>query len=80
MASNGNRRPPRPRIEMTSTSASREEAAAVIAAVEQFLAETTPVAEAREPESRWLRAGLIEGVTSRSPVLPPEPGSGLPFS
>ena len=80
MAANGNRKPPRPRIEMTSTMASPEEAAAVIAAVEQFLAETTPVAEAREPESRWLRAGLIEGVTARSPVLPPEPGSGLPFS
>ena len=80
MAANGNRKPPRPRIEMTSTTASPDEAAAVIAAVEQFLAETTPVAEAREPESRWLRAGLIEGVTARSPVLPPEPGSGLPFS
>ena len=80
MAGNGNRKPPRPRIEMASTTASPEEAAAVIAAVEQFLAETTPVAEAREPESRWLRAGLIEGVTARSLVLPPDPGSGLPFS
>ena len=80
MAGNGNRKPPRPRIEMASTTASPEEAAAVIAAVEQFLAETTPVAEAREPESRWLRAGLIEGVTARSFVLPPEPGSGLPLS
>ena len=80
MASNGNRKPPRPRIEMATSTASPEEAAAVIAAVEQFLAETTPVAEVREPESRWLRAGLIEGVTAHSFALPPDPGSGLPFS
>ena len=80
MAANGNRKPPRPRIQMTSTSASPQEAAAVIAAVEQFIAETSPVAQAREPESRWLRAGLIEGVTARSFAVPPDPGTGLPFS
>ena len=80
MGNNGNRKPPRPRIEMASATASPEEAAAVIAALEQFLAETAPVVEATEPESGWLRAGLIEGVTARSPVLPPQPGSGLPFS
>ena len=80
MAGNGNRKPPRPRIEMTSTTASPEEAAAVVAALERFIAETAPVVEAREPESRWLRVGLIEGVTARRFALPPDPGSGLPFS
>ena len=41
MSENGNRKPPRPRIEMLSA-AEPEEAAAVIAAVEQFIAETSP--------------------------------------
>ena len=41
MATNGNRRPPRPRIEMLSA-AEPQEAAAVIAAVEQFIADTAP--------------------------------------
>lgn len=79
MGSNGNRKPPRPRIEMAASTATPEEAAAVMAALEGFLAETTPV-PAAEPQSRWQRAGLIEGVTARRGVLPPEPGSGMPFA
>jgi hypothetical protein len=40
-----------------------EEAAAVIAAIERFLADTTsPPAEAHEVVSGWLRAALQEGV------------------
>ncbi len=49
--SNGNRRPPRPRIEMLGPAEPRE-AAAVVAAVEQFLADTAPAPEpapARSP-------------------------------
>ena len=44
MATNGQRRPPRPRIEIVSGPASETEAAAIVAALEQFLAETAPVA------------------------------------
>jgi hypothetical protein len=80
MGANGNRKPPRPRIEMAASTATPEEAAAVIAALERFLAETTPVPAAEETQSRWQRAGLIEGVTARRAALPPEPGSGLPFA
>ncbi len=80
MASNGNRRPPRPRIEMASAAASPEEAAAVVAALERFLAETAPPPPAAAAPSPWQRAGLLEGVTARRVTLPPDPGGGLPFS
>jgi hypothetical protein len=63
VARNGHRRQRRPRIELTETAATPEEAAAIVAAVERFLADTTPppAAEA-ETESGWLRAALREGV------------------
>ncbi len=42
---------------------SPEEAAAAIAAIERFLADTSsPVGEADEVVSGWLRAALSEGV------------------
>jgi hypothetical protein len=70
MASNGKQSPPRPRIEVQHTSASPEEAAAIAAAMEQFLRDTAPAPEAVEPGiSRWLEAGLMEGVGR-------EPGDG----
>jgi len=61
MATNGHRTPPRPRIELKGSSASPEEAAAIAAAIEQFLHDTAPPpAPAEEPMSPWLRAGLLE--------------------
>jgi len=47
--------------------ASEEESAAIAAALEQFLAETTP-APAETPQSRWQQAALREG-TLRDPGL-----------
>ena len=42
-----------------------EQAAAIAAAIDLFVAETTPVAVAAEPQSvGWLRAALHEGVGS----------------
>jgi hypothetical protein len=68
MASNGKRRPPRPRIELVAGSATASEAAAIVAALERFLADTAP-APAPSPEvSRWQRAALVEGVSSRNPT------------
>ena len=61
MNGNGSRRPPRPRIEMLAGSPSGEEGAAVVAALEQFLAETAPEPELKA-QSRWQRAALLEGV------------------
>jgi hypothetical protein len=63
--SNGNRKPPRPRIELLTTAGSDTEAAAIVAALEQFLADTTPVAESKPVQSAWQRAALEEGVSAR---------------
>jgi hypothetical protein len=53
----------RPRLELLGTSATPEEAAAVIAAVEQFMRDTAPPpAPEAERESPWARAARLEGV------------------
>jgi hypothetical protein len=63
MGSNGDQHPPRPRIEIAQAAASPEEAAAIAAALEQFLRDTAPApAPATERVSPWLRAGLYENV------------------
>jgi hypothetical protein len=69
MSTNGERRPPRPSIRLLTEAASETEAVAVVAAVEQFLADTAPAPEpAPSPQSRWQHTALEEGV-SRAPVL-----------
>jgi hypothetical protein len=71
VTTDGRRRPPRPRIELVSPVASESEAAAIVAAVEQFLADTAPAPAAAEPPiTGWQRAALEEGVSA------PEPGGG----
>jgi hypothetical protein len=58
---NGRQNPSRPRIEVRQP-ASPEEAAAIAAAIEQFMRDTAPAPDRSEPElSPWLRAGLLEG-------------------
>jgi hypothetical protein len=53
----------RPRLELRGSSASPEEAAAVMAAIEQFLRDTTPPpAPVPSGPSPWVRAALREGV------------------
>jgi hypothetical protein len=53
----------RPKLEIVAPSASPEEAAAVVAAIEQFLRDTAPPpAPAEEPESGWIRAARLEAV------------------
>jgi len=53
----------RPRLRLEGSSASPEEAAAVIAAVEQFLRDTLPPAAPPEPApDAWLRATRLEAV------------------
>ena len=53
----------RPRLELVGTSATPEEAAAVVAAVERFLRDTTPPpAPAPAPVSPWVRAARLEAV------------------
>jgi len=53
----------RPRLEILGTSASPEEAAAVVAAVERFLRDTAPpAAPSPDPPSRWTQAARREAV------------------
>jgi hypothetical protein len=67
MSANGERHPPRPRIELITEPASESEAAAIVSALEQFLAETAPAPSAEDrPGSRWQRAALVEGVSARA--------------
>jgi len=62
VARNGKQTPPRPRIEIRSSAASPEEAAAIAMALERFLWETAPAPRAA-PRSRWQEAALREGVS-----------------
>jgi hypothetical protein len=58
---NGKQSPARPRIEVRQP-ASPEEAAAIAAAIEQFMRDTAPPPASPGPQlSPWLRAGLLEG-------------------
>jgi hypothetical protein len=79
MPSNGTRRPPRPQIELVTKTASDTEAAAAVAALEQFLAETAPAPPvAGAAQSPWQQAALREAISARTehaPVLP-APRSG----
>lgn len=66
MSTNGKRRPPRPRIELVTPAASDGEAAAIVAALEQFLADTAPPPASSGPaQSPWQRAALEEGISAR---------------
>lgn len=57
---------------MTYSTASPAEAAAIAAAIEQFLRDTTPASQAPEPQmSPWQRAGLFEGVGMPADSNPP---------
>lgn len=64
MSGNGNRRQSHSRIEMPVPAEPRE-AAAIIAAVEQFLADTAPAPEPASAGNPWQRAALVEGVTAK---------------
>ena len=56
---------------MTHASASPAEAAAIAAAIEQFLRDTTPIAKpAEETMNPWLRAGLMEGIGLSADATP----------
>ncbi|MEO8966027.1 MAG: hypothetical protein ABI427_00490 [Solirubrobacteraceae bacterium] len=61
----------RPQLELSAPDASPAEAAAVVAALEQFMRNTTPSAAALAPSRNpWQQAALQEGVL-RLPGLPP---------
>ena len=79
MPTNGTRRPPRPRIELVTQTASETEAAAIVAALEQFLAETAPAPPAAGPaQSPWQRAALHEAISARTEHGPPRAPKSAP--
>ncbi|HTP19122.1 MAG TPA: hypothetical protein VMJ65_05925 [Solirubrobacteraceae bacterium] len=60
----------RPKLMIVAPSASTEEAAAVVAALERFMRETAPrPAPAVVERNPWQRAALREGV-NRAPEVP----------
>jgi len=66
MTSNGRRRPPRPRIKLITPAPSEGEAAAIAAAIELFIADTTPERPTGPgAQSPWQRAAIHEGVGAR---------------
>jgi hypothetical protein len=62
----------RPRLTLHGSDASPEEAAAVVAAIEQFLRETAPP-RARPPQRAgpWVRAARLEAVGGAEEALVP---------
>jgi hypothetical protein len=52
-----------PRLELIAPSATPDEAAAVVAALERFMRATAPAqAPAPEPSDPWRRVAILEGV------------------
>jgi hypothetical protein len=64
----------RPRLELHGSTATPEEAAAVIAAIEQFLRDTAPPpAEVPARPNPWVSTARLEGV-ERAPAREPWAG------
>ena len=55
--------PPMPKVDIIAPSASPEEAAAIVAALEHFMRATAPVpAPVEEKPNPWFMQGLLESV------------------
>jgi hypothetical protein len=57
---NGRQSPRRPRIEVRQAAASAEEAAAIAAAIEQFLRDTAPPPAQPAGPAPWARSALLD--------------------
>jgi hypothetical protein len=69
----------RPQLEIVAPNASPEEAAAVAAAIEQFLRQTAPPPAPPAPQRNpWQRAALLEA-TGREPDGPSPWGDPIPW-
>ena len=74
MSRNGGRRPPLPKIAVTTAGASAEETAAIAAAIGLFLEEAAiPASPPPAAESAWMRAGLLENVGLQADRGQPRP-------
>jgi hypothetical protein len=69
----------RPQLEIVAPGASPHEAAAVVAALEQFMRDfAPPAAEPRPRRDPWQRTALLEGVMRHTDTLTPW-GDGMPW-
>jgi hypothetical protein len=69
----------RPQLQIVAPSASPEEAAAVVAALERFMRDTAPPPlPGGPPRNPWARAALLEG-TGREPTAPSPWGDPHPW-
>jgi hypothetical protein len=69
----------RPKLEIVAPTASPEEAAAVVAALEQFMRDTVPPPVPAGPvRNPWARAALLEA-TGREPDEPSPWGDPYPW-
>ena len=69
----------RPRLTLHGSSASPDEAAAVVSAIEQFLRDTAPPPAPPAPrDDPWVRAARLEGV-GREPDEPSAWGDPHPW-
>jgi hypothetical protein len=59
--------PDRPELKLVAPTASPEEAAATVAALERFMRDTAPAVPAPEPDP-WRRAAILEGVGREDPA------------
>jgi hypothetical protein len=66
--------PDRPHLKLIAPSASPEEAAAIVAALERFMRATAPPASqpAAAPDG-WRRTAVLEGVAREPGADPPDP-------
>lgn len=69
-----------PRVAFAGPAPTPEEAAAAVAAIERFVAETMPAPAAIASVSAWRQAALIEGVSAKHRAFPPDPGAGFPVT
>lgn len=59
----------RPQLELVAPGASEAEAAAIVAALEQFMRDTAPVpAPVDDPPNPWFRQGLLESIDREPPA------------
>jgi hypothetical protein len=67
-----------PEVKLVTPAPSEVEAAAVIAAVQRFLADHAPPAETKRKPNPWLRAARLEA-TRRRPDDPTPWGDSIPW-
>lgn len=68
---------PRPGLRIVAPSASPEEAAAIVAAIERFVRDAAaPAGQPPQPQSAWARAALVEG--TRGSLDDDAPAWGVP--